>query len=201
MSNLIEGISTDGPPSQEHHLCRMRAAVLGPLEFGVILVIFLGLFWTAFDWNFTTETASSYATGSRRGGAILFLLLLAILPVWVRVPLLLGAFGCLMRYRFRRLRYAFDDVPDLVIGPEGVSGLDELGYCSIAWSDVSSVDARPLGIRIYGPERKAHWLIRLITGERIMFYYSQFIFKAPYSEIMSAIRHYRPDLCVGAPQT
>ncbi|GEO16547.1 hypothetical protein MAE02_42430 [Microvirga aerophila] len=160
--------------------------------------MFLWLTWLALDPNFPSKKGSYHAYGSGKGA--LLLLLVTILPVWARVPLLFGFVGYFIRLGFHRIRHAFDNVPDLAIGPEGISGLDELGYCSMPWSDLFCIDVSRVAIRIYEQQREAHWLIRWIAGERVMFLYTRAFFKAPHSEILSAIRYYRPDLWIGVSQ-
>jgi hypothetical protein len=162
-----------------------------PVMFSFLVAGLLFLAWKLLDPHFVPR---SYLYGRGSGKGALLVLLLAVLPVWVRVPFVLSVVGYYIRLGFHQLRHAFDKAPDFVIGPDGISGLDELGYCSIPWSDVSSIDVRLFAIRIYGPERRIHWSLRLIVGQRVMFLYSRAFFKTPRSEVLAAIKHYRPEL-------
>jgi hypothetical protein len=108
--------------------------------------------------------------------------------------MLIGLAGELVKISLYRLVHTFDDKPDFTIGPEGIGGLDYATFRVIPWTDIQSIDRERHGLRIIGPERKANALVRMIIGKRQAILYPKISFKTPVTDILLAVRPYRPDL-------
>jgi len=164
--------------------CRLRT----PFVVIVVLLIALVIAWIAWE-------ASDLAwSPSPKGEGAWLILLIAALPIWIRVPLLIGVAGELVRLSLPRLAHAFDNRPDFVVGPDGIGGVDYMTFRVIPWTAIQDVEINKHGLRIVGPDRKANVVTHLLAGKRHVIIYSRFLFKTPVTDVLLAIRHYRPDL-------
>lgn len=135
-------------------------------------------------------------------------LLLALLPVWFRVPLIVFPALALLRMFVRRLFHTFDSRPDFVISSEGIAGWDRSTFCFIPWTQMSELkvsrrEQRIWGFKIlptqewiyiYGTETGPRRFLGAFPPRRPCIMYSQMYFPKKNTEILLAIRPYRPDL-------
>jgi len=138
-----------------------------------------------------------------------------LLPVWIRVPLIVYAALELTRRIIRRLFHTFDDKPDFVISIEGIAGWDGMKFCLIPWAEMSDVKVhrtkpRVWGfqilptqewISIYGAETGPRRFFGALPPRRPRIMYNQMYFPKKNTEILLAIRPYRPDLVNADPLT
>jgi len=201
-------VSVRSIPGQSHYFCRIRMSLLSVAS----LLLVIGLLAAA--W-FLLDSAwkPSQPTGSRGERSYSLLFLLVLIPVWIRVPLIVFMALEFMRRIIQRLFHIFDDKPDFVISTDGIAGWDRMTFCIIPWAEMSDVKVRRTEIRPYGfkmlPTQEWIYIYGTETGPRRFFgafpprrpsiMYSQMYFPKKNTEILLAIRPYRPDLVNAAP--
>lgn len=149
--------------------------------------MFLLIAWWALDPSWR---ARAYGKGA------LFILILVLLPVWIRVPLLAGIAAECMRIGVHRLSHSFDSKPDFTIGPDGVG---EVGLYNkfkvIPWDQIESITQDDSGIRILQKIPPGNALVRFLTGGQYgAIVYNKWFFDRDPREIMKTLSLYRPDL-------
>jgi hypothetical protein len=117
--------------------------------------------------------------------------LLVALPWWVRGPI----FGMLsivvVVLSGYLLFHAFDRRPDFIVGPDGIRRNFIFQVRSLSWSEIQSVDVQESKIKVIGsPTLKSY-------GENAVIEFDRGLFSSEArGEILSFIRHYRPDLII-----
>lgn len=135
-------------------------------------------------------TARSYGKGAG------LILILVFLPIWIRVPLMIGLAGELVRIGVHRLWHSFDSKPDFTIGPEGIGSVGFYNkFTVVPWDHIERVVYEHNGIRITRKIDSGNWLLQFLTaGEYGTIVYSNWFFERHPREIMKTLSLYRPDL-------
>jgi hypothetical protein len=179
--------------NQAHFFCRIRV----PFWAGFVTIAFAAVLlfcaWVLLDpaWH---PGPPKPDMNSKATAGYFMVLFFASLPVWIRVPFLLFTTTEMLRRAARRLFHTFDDKPDFVISPEGIAGWSGMSFCSIPWPEVSTAFVYERAIHIYGTGKGARRFFGILPPRRPHITYSQLFFPRKNTDIILAIRSYRPDL-------
>lgn len=180
----------------------------------VTVVPLLILAWFSLDPDWMPEQPDFSGSSRRRRGFFFVLILWAFfvlfmkLPFWIRIPFLLWS-----SYKFFRLLIlgglrAFDQEPDFVISPEGISGWSGRAFHHVPWSAISKLNVvvyrtefgnfeigpQKRRITFYGPEVGPRRFFDTLPPKKIELNYSQEAFSEKPETILRLVRQYRPDL-------
>ncbi|MGO4572073.1 hypothetical protein [Microvirga sp. 2TAF3] len=142
--------------SEVYYLCRWRTPALFLLTVVVLAGPILVFAWYLSLYPDWMPQTPDFTRGRRGWVAALFVWIFFVLfmklPIWIRLSFLLGAGLQIIRLAVRRVLHAFDQKPDLSIGPEGIGGLDNSGFHVIPWGKIDSLVAYGPYIVIVGQE-------------------------------------------------
>ena len=117
--------------------------------------------------------------------------LLVVLPWWLRGPIF-GILSIVVVVLSGYLLFnAFDRRPDFIVGPDGIRRNLIFRVRTLAWADIQSVNVQESRIEVIGsPTLKSY-------GENTVIEFDRGLFSAAAKgEVLSLIRHYRPDLVI-----
>lgn len=171
-----EPMGLEAPQARYHFKKRALLALLPAIV--IISVFMLYSAWELADPNW-------YPTGRRK--RVVGELLYAI-PWWLRGMLFaaFGGTGILVSVAY--IFHSFDGKPDFAIGPEGISRNHLFRRLRLSWADVRSVKLENDKILISGSVAHASSRRALIID------YNPLVFGGTSGEVLTLIRHYRPDL-------
>lgn len=178
--------TSEHSPAEQHHFSEVKA---GPF---ITICALMAFGFGFFAWKAADATWSPRPYGS---GAW-FVLLLVFLPIWIRVPLMVGIAAELARVAIFHAIHAFDRKPDFSIGPNGVSGVGYFSSEQFSWTDVQSAERDGDELYFFGPAYPKRVLNR-IRGERRYIMFTPRWFEGSTDGIVRILKVYRPDIVVG----
>jgi len=188
-------------------------ALIASIALTVVPLLILAWFSLDPDWMPEKPDFSS-SSSSRRRGFIYALILWALfvlfmkLPFWLRVPFLLWSSYKLLRFFSVLGLRAFDEKPDFVISPEGVSGWSNYSFHHVLWPAITKlhvtvhqpkiwgfgIGSPKKRLTLYGPETGPRRFFDTLPPKRIEISYAHGPFPERTEIILNLIRQYRPDL-------
>jgi hypothetical protein len=165
-------------PIQGHFYFRRRSVLLWLPCVVALIAILTYAAWELGDPNW-------YPTGRRKRaiGELLYLI-----PWWVRGPIFAALAGIGILTSVAYVYHAFDRRPDFIIGPDGISRNLLFRRFKLSWSDIQSIVLENDRVVIRG---------RAINGPSLQIMgieFSPLVFGRTSGEVLTLIRHYRPDL-------
>jgi hypothetical protein len=210
-----DSIPSASTETKTYYLSPSHTVFVLIVSIAVTVIPLLVLAWFSLDPDWMPEKPDfSRPSGRRRKGFIYALILWALfvlfmkLPFWIRVPFLLWSSYKFLRFFGILGARAFDQKPDFIISPEGVSGWSGRGFHHVPWTAITNlhvvihqtkfgifnVGAPKRRITFYGPETGPRRFFDTLPPKKIEINYFQGPFPEKSENILRIARQHRPDL-------
>jgi hypothetical protein len=206
--------STASAETQNYYLSQSHTVFILIVSIAVTVLPLLILAWFSLDPDWMPKQPDFSGSPRRRKGFFYALILWAILvlfmklPYWIRIPFLIWSSYKFLRFFGILGVRAFDQKPDFIISPEGVSGWSGRGFHHLPWAAITNlhvmthqakfgifdVGAPKRRITFYGPETGPRRFFDTLPPKRIEINYFQGPFPEKSENILRIALQHRPDL-------